>query len=147
MTGVKGKCLVDTNVLIYATLEDDPRFKAAQRILFESPQAQLFASVQNLAEMYPNLTGPKMQVADEPQLARAKIDSVSRLAQLSILPVTHGIVRRALELCQKYRAVKQKYFDMQLVSAMLEHRIPVIITENEKDFSSVTEIRAINPFG
>jgi predicted nucleic acid-binding protein len=53
--------LVDTNILIYATLAADPRHQRAQELLALRHRAgvELFVSVQNLAEMYPNLTGSK----------------------------------------------------------------------------------------
>ena len=48
----------------------------------------MFVSVQNLAEMYPNLTGPKNQPPDSPVMARDKIRSLSRLRGLTVLPLT-----------------------------------------------------------
>lgn len=69
--GLKGRILVDTNVLIYATLMGDSRHGVAREILAlrHHPEVELFISVQNLAEMYPNLTGPKNQPPDSPAVA------------------------------------------------------------------------------
>lgn len=85
-----GRVLVDTNVLIYATLAGDPRHDSAGQVLElrHRPGVDLFVSVQNLAEMYPNLTGPKNQPPDSPTLARDKILSLSRLRGLTVLPLT-----------------------------------------------------------
>ncbi len=107
---------------------------------------ELFISVQNLAEMYPNLTGPKNQPPDSPALAREKIQALSRLRGLTVLPLTLDSVHRALELCVSGGITKQKYFDRQLAALMLREDIPVILTENDKDFSGVEGITPINPF-
>jgi predicted nucleic acid-binding protein len=85
-----GRILVDTNVLIYATLAGDSRHGIAREVLAlrHRPEVELFISVQNLAEMYPNLTGPKNQPSDSPTVAREKILSISGLRGLTVLPLT-----------------------------------------------------------
>ena len=143
-----GRILVDTNVLIYATLRNDTRFEQANIVLERRREegARLCVSVQNLAEMYPNLTGPKNDPPDSPEVARAKIDSIAGLDRLTVVPVGVNVVRRALRLCERYSVRRQQYFDMQLAATMLEEGIETIVTENSKDFEAVDGIRAINPF-
>lgn len=143
-----GRVLVDTNVLIYATLAADPRHQRAQEVLALRNRVglEMFISVQNLAEMYPNLTGPKNQPPDSPALAREKIQAISRLRGLTVLPLTLDSVHRALDLCVTAGISRQKYFDQQLAALMLREDIPVILTENDKDFSSIKGITPINPF-
>ncbi len=143
-----GRYLIDTNVLIYATLEHDPRHKRALEVIERGQESfcEAFVSVQNLSEMYPNLTGPKTQPPDPPEVARGKIASIGRLHFLEVLPVTYEIVDKALELCERYNVRRQNYFDMQLVATLLVHEIPTIVTENSDDFSFVAEITAVNPF-
>lgn len=146
--GLTGRILVDTNVLIYATLKADPRHRQAQQVLAQRHRAELelFVSVQNLAEMYPNLTGPKNQPPDSPSLARDKILSLSRLRGLTVLPLTLESVQHALDLCVDGSVTRQCYFDRQLAALMLRESIPLILTENEKDFRSIEGITAVNPF-
>jgi predicted nucleic acid-binding protein len=148
MIALSGKLLVDTSVLIYATLSNDPRHATASGILAlaGSRSCQPFVSTQNLAEMYPNLTGPKVKPPDSPEVARSKIQSIGRLRGLEVIPITSQTVDKALELCQKYNVRCQDYFDMQLVAAMMLHGIPTIVTENAQDFAPIREIRVINPF-
>ena len=140
--------LIDTTVLIYATLEDDPRHLAARAALVgqDDDFGRRYVSVQCLGEMYPNLTGPKMTVPDSPALARAKIQSIATLPRLSVVPLTADIQRRALDLCEEHGVLRQRYFDMQLVATMIHYDIGILITENEKDFAGITAIRVINPF-
>lgn len=145
---LSGRLLIDTNVLIYATLAADARHQQAQKILSLRNYSgiEMFVSVQNLAEMYPNLTGPKNQPPDSPSLAREKILSFSRLRGITVLPLTMESVQHALDLCVTGNVTRQNYFDRQLVALMLREGIPTIITENVKDFAGIEGIRAINPF-
>jgi predicted nucleic acid-binding protein len=145
---LSGRYLIDTNVLIYATLENDPRHQRALEVIERGQESfcEAFVSVQNLAEMYPNLTGPKTKPTDSPEMARSKIASLGRLHFLEVLPVTYEVVSKALELCARYSIRRQGYFDMQLVATMLVHEIPIIVTENSGDFSLVAEITTLNPF-
>ena len=144
-----GRILVDTNVLIYATLQADPRHDQARQALARRhhPEVEMFVSVQNLAEMYPNLTGPKNQPPDSPAIARDKILSISRLLGLTVLPLTLEGVHHALDLCVEVGVTRQSYFDRQLAALMLREKIPFIITENVDDFMSIEGITPINPFG
>lgn len=146
---LKGRVMVDTNVLIYATLTADPRHIQSQEILALRlrPDIEMFISVQNLAEMYPNLTGPKNKPADSPNRAREKIRSVSRLCGLTALPLTQECIQHALDLCVEGEVNLQNYFDRQLAAMMIREAIPIIITENAKDFTGIKDITALNPFG
>lgn len=145
---ITGRILVDTNVLIYATLAADPRHDRARQVLAlrHSADVEMFVSVQNLAEMYPNLTGPKNQPPDSPALAREKILSLARLRGLTVLPLTWESVEQALDLCVEGGVTRQSYFDHQLAALMLRTAIPLIVTENVKDFLSIDGITPVNPF-
>ncbi|MFM2170162.1 MAG: hypothetical protein RI957_391 [Verrucomicrobiota bacterium] len=145
---ISGRILIDTNVLIYATLASDGRHEIAKKVLSLRNQSgiEMFVSVQNLAEMYPNLTGPKNQPPDSPGLARDKILSLSRLRGITVLPITMECVQLTLDLCVSGNITRQNYFDRQLAALMLREKIPTIITENAKDFSGIDGIKAINPF-
>jgi predicted nucleic acid-binding protein len=145
---LRGRVLVDTNVLIYATLATDSRHERSREVLAlrHRPELEMFISVQNLAEMYPNLTGPKNQPPDSPALAREKIRSVSRLRGLTVLPLTLESIHHALELCVEGGVTRQSYFDRQLAAMMIRERIPVILTENAKDFLGIEGVTPLNPF-
>jgi len=148
MKEIGGKFLIDTNVLIYLTLARDSRFPQAQSVLAHAADrpGRAFVSVQNLAEMYPNLTGPKMQPTDTPEKARAKIQSIARLPFLTVLPLSWSVAAKALELCADHSVTRQGYFDMQLAAVMLLNSIPTIVTENTKDFAFIKGITATSPF-
>lgn len=132
--------LIDTNVLIYATLADDPRYSRAREIVLgpDASWGKRFVSTQNLAEMYPNLTGPKMSHPDSPDEAADKVRAVARLVHLTVLPVTQSVVLRALTLCAEHSVRRQHYFDAQLVAVMLERGLVRVYTENVDDFKALT---------
>lgn len=147
MATVEGRVLLDTNVLIYATLRTDPRSETARKLfLGENTRQERYISVQNLAEMYPNLTGPKTDPPDSPEIASRKIEAIAHLRTIQVMPLTADIQKLSLELCRKYNVRKQRYFDIQLVATMLTYGIPTLITENVADFMEIEEIRTVNPF-
>ncbi len=145
---LSGRILLDTNVLIYATLAGDSRHARAREMLSlrHRPEVEVLISVQNLAEMYPNLTGPKNQPPDSPELARRKICSLSRLRGLTVLPLTLETTHLALDLCVTAGITRQSHFDRQLAALMMRESIPTIVTENTKDFAGIAGITAVNPF-
>ena len=146
MKGDEERVLIDTNILIYATLENDPRSERSRELLLAKGGQDRFTSVQNLAEMYPNLTGPKMEQPDDPAIARAKIQSIASLPSVQVLPLTGDVQSVALELCEKYGITRQRYYDAQIAATMVVHGIRTLLTENAGDFKDMTEIRAVNPF-
>lgn len=146
MGDAERRVLLDTDVLIYATLEKDPRFERSRELLLSKARVERYVSVQNLAEMYPNLTGPRMKPPDEPAVARAKILSIASLPTIQVLPLTGDVLSIALELCARYAITRQRYFDAQLAATMLAHGISTLFTENVRDFQHIEEIRARNPF-
>lgn len=148
MAAVKGRCLIDTNILLYAFKKDDRRHPRSLSILeqAQSGDIQAVVSVQNLAELYPNLTGPKSVPPDPPQIAVEKIRRLLAAPFIEVVNITQTTIILALEFCQRYRIKKQNYFDAQLVAIMIENEIPTIITENKKDFQIFKDISAISPF-
>ncbi|MGA2480867.1 MAG: PIN domain-containing protein [Spirochaetia bacterium] len=146
MKGDEGRVLIDTNVLIYATLEDDPRSEQSRALLLAQGGKERYTSVQNLAEMYPNLTGPRMERPDDPAVARAKILSIASLPSLQVLPLTGDVQNVAMEICEKHGITRQRYYDAQIAATMVVHGIRTLLTENVADFEGMTEIRAVNPF-
>ena len=145
---VKGDFWIDTNVLLYSTLASDSRFGRAREVLEWRliPGNRAFVSVQNLSEIYPNLTGPKTQPPDSPEQARAKIEAIAKLPALTIVPITRSVVEEALEIAERLSLKRQTFYDAQIVAAMRVAGVGQIVTENVNDFKNVPGIRAIQPF-
>lgn len=117
------RALIDTNILICATLIGDPRFEVAQHVVLGANETwgDRSVSVQNLAEIYPNLTGPKMTPADSPEVAAKKIQALARLAHITVLPTTVETIRATTELTARFSVARQDYFDIQLAALMVEY--------------------------
>ncbi len=148
MPTIEGRYLLDTNVLIYASLDNDPRCEQARQAIEQGrrPDCEAFMSVQNLAEMYPNLTGPKTQPPDTPVEASEKIRRLAALSYVQVLPVSFAVIHLALELAERYQVRRQKFFDMQLAATLILHDISTLVTENAGDFTAIPEIRVVDPF-
>jgi predicted nucleic acid-binding protein len=141
--------LLDTNVLVYATLAADPRHERALTLLMGSdraPRPAVLVSVQNLAEMWPALTGPRTDPPDAPETAAAKVESIASLAHVTVLPVDRETLRLALRLAAARGITRQRYFDLQIAAVMLQNGIRRLYTENTTEFRGIDGIEAINPF-
>ena len=141
--------LLDTNVLVYATLADDPRHVTACALLrgqTAGQRAAAFVSVQNLAEMWPALTGPRTVPPDSPEVAERKIAAIASLPHVTVLPVDRETVRIATRLARELGVTRQRYFDIQIAAVMLQHGIRRLYTENARDFQGIDGVEAINPF-
>jgi len=148
MREIEGRYLIDTNVLIYATLEQDSRTERARAAIANGAQSncEAYISVQNLSEMYPNLTGPKTLPPDTPEQAAEKISRLAGLPYLQVLPITPAVILKALQLAEQRQVRRQRFFDMQLAATLLVHDIPTLVTENTADFVGIEGIEAISPF-
>lgn len=143
------RALLDTNVLIYATLEHDPRHGRARELVLGGDAAagsELFISTQNLAEMWPTLTGPRTDPPDPPAVARAKIDAIAALPHLTVLPIDRETISLALCLAADRNVTRQDYYDMQIAGTMRQYGLTRIFTENVTDFGGLEGIEPINPF-
>ena len=141
--------LLDTNVLVYATLAADPRHARAKALLLgagATPRPSVFVSAQNLAEMWPTLTGPRTDPPDAPGIAAAKIESVASLPHVTVLSVDRDTVRIALRLAAGRAVTRQRYFDVQVAAVMLQNGVRRLYTENLADFRDIDGIEAVNPF-
>jgi len=144
-----GRALLDTNVLIYATLEGDPRHVVARDLIMgrgRGADCELFISAQNLAEMWPNLTGPKTTPPDPPDLARRKIEAIAELPHLTVLPIDRETVGLTLRLAAALGVTRQRYYDIQIVGTMQQYGIGRVFTENADDFAGIDGIEPVNPF-
>jgi predicted nucleic acid-binding protein len=63
-----------------------------------------------------------------------------------VLPVTADCVQHALNLCVAGEVTRQAYFDRQLAALIIREGIPIILTENVRDFAGIEGITALDPF-
>lgn len=145
-----GAVLLDTSVLLYATLEGDRRHRVARELVEGRAGmvagCRLCVSAQSLGELWPVLTGRRVEPADTPELARRKVEGLLGLAHVEVLAVDAAVVREALRLCEQHQVRRGRYHDVQLVAVMRCHGIRRLVTENDGEFAGFEGIEAVNPF-
>lgn len=144
---IPGPVLLDTNVLVYATNTDSPFYAHARELLDQAISGELQASLtpQILAEYYAVITDARRVARPlTPKQARRQIETL--LQVLPLVSLQEGTSQRMVELAERYEIRAQEIYDAQVVAAMLDHGIPMILTANDQDFQRFREITVRNPF-
>ena len=136
--------LIDTNILIYAHDESEPEKrekckKIVERILKGEENA--FVSNQVLAELYNGLTR-KIEIPVKKEQALEIVQSILESRNFTKINYTSKTVEKAIKKTIKH---KTHFWDALIAETMLENQVFEIITENQKDFSKIEQIKAINP--
>lgn len=136
------RTLVDTNILVYAALEEQGKKHkiAADEISSLILGKQMAVSIQNLAELSRVLL-EKTKPAPEPGNFKRVLFGYSRCAQ--VLSYSEFSLVNAASIKDRQGL---HFFDALLVATMEENNISNILTENTRDFESITWINAVNPF-
>ena len=129
-----GKAFVDTNVLVYATLEDDRRSEAARALLADGP---LF-SVQALNE-FVSVSRKLRKDWKEISKALAFLEAICPVP----VPLTLSTHRLALEIAQRFG---YHIFDALIIAAALESSSSTLFTEDLQDGQKIGTLRIRNPF-
>jgi len=141
--------LVDTNILLRIVQIGHPHRQPALdaiQLLTLRDHEHFAIAPQNLYEMYVVLTRP----ADgngfgyTPTQAHAEIVATRGLFEL--LPETPQVYSAWEGLIAKHGIAGKRSHDVRLVSLMIQHRVGKLLTFNDADFRTFTEIEALNPF-
>ena len=141
--------LFDTNILVYAANKVSPFHEGAKALREKAEEGELrvCVSLQNLWEFYAVITDPRMvEKPLSPQVAREQVEKYLEAEFIVKLSPTERTLRLALELGFRYNIRGQRFFDLLLVGAMLDHGVSTIYTANIDDFEAIKEVRAVNPF-
>jgi len=125
---------VDTNVLVYAALEDDPRSDPARALL----STAVIFSVQALNEF----------VSAARKLRRKWIEIEEALAFLKTIcpaptPLTISTHRLALDIAQRFG---YHMFDALMIAAALEASAETLYSEDMQDGQKIGKLTIRNPF-
>lgn len=141
-TILKGRILLDTNILIYAYDRSSPyHVKAAEIVkLALTGEFEAVVAQQNLIEFANVLTSnykiPASSVSQD-------IENILKDFQLiTPLPKT---IHLFLKLIQDLN-VKTYLFDIYLVATMIDNDIESLITLNDQDFAEIKGLTVINPY-
>lgn len=140
--------LIDTNILVYAYNEDVDFHEEALRILENALNKNIDAAIadKNLFEFFAVITDKRR--IENPVSTNEAIEIIDFLVNSNIKIVYSSpfTFLKTLELTNKYKIRKQDIFDINLVALMIQNKIGIIITANDKHFKKIKEINVLNPF-
>ena len=126
---------LDTNVLVYATLSDDPRRLPAERVL----ESGGVVSVQVLNEFVSVARGKLNRSWDRIEATLDLIKSkVGRVRAVTL--ATH---ERAVGLARDHRL---SFYDALIVAAAIEGRCDTLLTEDMQHGRVIDGLTILNPF-
>ncbi|OIO26653.1 hypothetical protein AUJ14_01385 [Candidatus Micrarchaeota archaeon CG1_02_55_22] len=135
------RCLIDTNLLVYAFDESDAKHAAAETLLKDLVNSgRGVVSVQNLAEFSRVMT-EKIPSRLSGSQARSLVLRLSD--NLVVVEYDARTVADALAMHERYGV---HFFDALLVATMEQHGVTKIVTENAGDFKGIEWLEAKNPF-
>lgn len=138
----KKRCLLDSNVLIYAHDKASPFHKRAVEIVQEIvSEGNGVLAQQNIVE-FSNVLHREY---------RASYRSITEALEHLLLdiPVIHPTTETIplyLQLLNKLQPPVKRFFDLYLSATMLSNGISIILTANGKDFEGIEGITVINPW-
>lgn len=139
------KALVDSNILIYAHDAADgfKQQKAIQLLTdYFEQKNQLFFSTQVLEEFYVNVTA-KIPEPLSPKQAREIIEKLIQYNPTAILTV---LPEQLLSASHLQEQTTVHFWDCLIAETAKANGVYTILTENTKDFSKISGIKAKNPF-
>ncbi len=132
---------VDTNVLIYAVdRRDAAKHDIAGRMLSCLGPESTYISSQVLSEYASVLTHPSKHALPPWNVIP---DVVHMGAAWNVLPVNADTVVAALEARERWQLA---YYDAQIWAAAALNAVPIVISEDFADGTSLEGVRFVNPF-
>ena len=130
------KVFLDTNIFVYAVVQDDPRSQDAEMLIAEGGRI----SVQVLNEFAAVVRRKTKMPWDEVQFG---LESIKRLCP-NPLPITIDTHQQALAIAEKYG---YKIYDALIVASALEGRCTILYSEDMQDGQVIDKRLTIrNPF-
>jgi predicted nucleic acid-binding protein len=135
-----GSAFVDTNVLVYAVDDGEPRKRDRARSLLAAPSAgALVVSTQVLNEFYVVTTRKLERPLPEARAAEA----VKQLSMLPTVVTDVALVHSAITISRESRL---SLWDALIVAAATAAGCERILTEDLSDGASIGSVKIENPF-
>jgi len=141
MTMGADRCLVDTNVLVYSTVDTCPQYREAREWLagLHAQQVELCVAPQIVREYLVVLTrGDVFERQFTPEEALGELEGL--LPSLVVLEETEETVRLLRDLVRRYRIRGKQIHDANIVATMMAHGVTRLVTYNPDDFRRFKEI-------
>jgi predicted nucleic acid-binding protein len=134
------RTFLDTNVLVYALDENEPKKRdTARRLLASAEQGEFVLSTQILSEFYTVVT---RKLADPIRKATAAA-VVDQLCLNPIVPLDLTLVKAAI---QTSRSWQLSYWDGLIVASAAAGGCDLLLTEDLNDGQLIGSVRVENPF-
>lgn len=143
MNAIEG--FIDTNILVYAFDQSEPSKNKKAVELFEKCQAgryRLAVSTQILSEFVRTVT----KKIPEPLTVSETQRIVEHIIQLRQIPVFVIQPETILAAIQCHDTTGVSYWDCLIAETAKANGVYTILTENTKDFSKISGLKAKNPF-
>ncbi len=140
MSFMSDKPFIDTNIFVYAAIEDNVSSKKHRQSLelIVNADTSLVTSIQVVNEFYSVLLKQKI----EEDKIREKASEI--LEEFEIVSITPSIIRSAWKLRDKYQC---SYWDSLIVSSALHAECNILYTEDLQHGQIIAKkLRIINPF-
>lgn len=129
---------LDTNILIYAAQQDDPRQGAASRLLARAVAGDCVQTLQSLSECFHVLLRKRLL---EPAVARGVIGRYRQLFE--VVPPAPDDLDEAADAALQHRL---QFWDCLLWSTARRAGCRVILTEDMQDGRTLGGVRFMDPF-
>lgn len=136
---MNARIFIDTNVLIYAFLDNEPeKHEQAVDLLSEVIGKDVFVSTQVLSEIYVALTRNGIEHADIEHYLLELEDN------MNVPGITFAIIQRCLALKVRYH---YSYWDSLILASALDNHCQIIYSEDMQDGQQIEQALTIrNPF-
>jgi len=147
-----GDVFLDTNVLV-SCIDTTRRhhaeaFELIRRV--RRGELRVFISTQVIGEFYVSLTRSMGGVSSPltPEEAGEEVGALINSGLFVILPISGDVIVRAVHLSSARGIKGVRFWDVVIVSTMLENGLSVLCTENEGDFERFSDlVRVVGPEG
>lgn len=139
--------LVDTNILCRLAQPTHKHHQAAKRAVNKLREQQIFyVCTQSLYEYYFVLTKPLASngFGYSPEQAVKELQETQNI--FSVIYESQKTYDAWRRLITEHKLKNRPIFDAKIVSCMIIHKIPTILTFNDQDFRYFKEISVLNPF-
>lgn len=133
------RIFIDTNVLIYAFLENEPdKHERAVDLLSDVIGKDVFVSTQVLSEIYAGLARNGI---DHAEIERYLLELEENM---NVPSITFETIKRCLSLKTRYQ---YSYWDSLILASALESRCQIVYSEDMQDGQQIEQTLIIqNPF-
>ena len=139
--------LIDTNVLLNATIRSRPDHLTCIEIIRSAPSAgiHLVTVAQVFREYLVVATRPR----ENNGLGLSSLDAIHNIrsfrSRVHIIPETSEVLAKLIELVELYNLVGKRIHDANLIASMNAHRVPTLVTVNVSDFAVFAGISVYDP--